>query len=85
MIEQIRSKVSENIKDLDGVVGLKKTDQGIAPYLFQNDDDFSTLVVEPRYPLSQITSKLQKQFKANASLNSYELFLLKILLLPFNC
>ena len=63
MIEQIRSKVSEKIKDLDGVVGLKKTDQGIAPYLFQKDDDISTLVVQPRYPLSQVASKLQKQFK----------------------
>jgi ferredoxin len=63
MIEEIRNRVKENLKELDGVVGLRQTEQGTAPYLFQNGDDLSRLVMEPRYPLSDIASKLQKHFK----------------------
>jgi formate dehydrogenase subunit beta len=66
MIEQIRTQVAAQLKGLDGVVALRKTDQGTAPYLFQDGDDLSQLVLEPRYPLSKTASKLQKRFK-NAS------------------
>ena len=34
MIEEIRTQVAENLKDLDGVVALRQTEQGTAPYLF---------------------------------------------------
>jgi ferredoxin len=62
MIEQIRIKVAEYVQDLDGVVGLKQTDQGTAPSLFKDGDDLNQLVLEPRYPLSETLSKLQKRF-----------------------
>ena len=63
MIEPIRTQVAAQIKYLDGVVALRQTNQGTAPYLFQNGDDLSQLVMEPRYPVSETASKLQKRFK----------------------
>jgi ferredoxin len=63
MIEQIRTQVAEQLKELDGVVALHKTEEGAAPYLFTKGDDLETLVMEPRYPVSETTSKLQKRFK----------------------
>ena len=63
MIEEIRTRVAEKLKDLDGIVALRKTEQGAAPYLFQEGDDLSLLVMEPRYPVSETVSKLQKRFK----------------------
>ena len=63
MIEQIRTKVAEIIKDLDGVIGLRQTSLGTAPYLFKQVDDLGQLVMEPRYPLSETLSKLQKRFQ----------------------
>ena len=63
MIEEIRTQLAENLKNLDGVVALRQTDQGAAPYLFQNGDNLEQLVLEPRYPVSETTSKLQKRFK----------------------
>ena len=63
MIDQIREQVKKALKDLDGVVALRLTENGTAPYLFQEKDDLSQLVMEPRYPVSETTSKLQKRFK----------------------
>jgi ferredoxin len=63
MIDQIRSRVEENLTNLDGIVGLRLTDQGSAPYLFQSGDDLSQLVMKPRYPVSETVSKLQKRFR----------------------
>jgi ferredoxin len=63
MIEEIRSKAAGLLEDLDGIVALKETEMGTGPHLFQKGDDTSLLVMEPRYPVSEITSKLQKQFQ----------------------
>jgi ferredoxin len=63
MIEKIRSQVAEQLQELDGVVGLQQTSQGTAPFLFRDGDDLTQLVVEPRYPMAEILSKLQKQFR----------------------
>ena len=63
MIDKIREQVKNALKDLDGVVALRLTEQGTAPYLFQPDDDLTQLVLEPRYPVSETASKLQKRFK----------------------
>lgn len=63
MIEQIRSCADAKLKHLDGVVSLRMTKQGTAPYLYRKGDDLSQLVIEPRYPVSEIVSKLQKRFK----------------------
>lgn len=63
MIEQIRSCVEDRLKNLDGVVALRMTEQGTAPYLYQKGDTISQLVINPRYPVSEIASKLQKRFK----------------------
>jgi ferredoxin len=63
MIDQIRSRVEANLKDLDGVVALRLTEMGAAPYLFQDSADLVQLVMKPRYPVSETVSKLQKRFK----------------------
>jgi ferredoxin len=63
MIEEIRSVVAEKVNELEGVVGLRQTDWGVAPYLFKKGDDLSQLVLEPRYPMAKVTSQLQKLFK----------------------
>jgi len=62
MIDLIRTQVVERLNELDGVVGLRQIDTGTAPYLFQSGDDLGQLVLEPRYPLSETLSKLQKRF-----------------------
>jgi len=62
MIDQIQAKTAELIQGLDGVVGLRQTDQGTAPYLFKDEVEISHLVMEPRYPVSETLSKLQKRF-----------------------
>jgi ferredoxin len=62
MIEQIQAKTAELIRDLDGIVGLCQTDQGTAPYLFSDEAEIPQLVMEPRYPVSETLSKLQKRF-----------------------
>lgn len=61
MIEQIRAHVAEKLPELDGIVALRKTNAGVAPHLFQDGDDLSTLVLEPRYPLALQVSRLQKR------------------------
>jgi ferredoxin len=63
MIDDIRSLVENKLNELDGIVGLRQTDHGVAPYLFQRDDDITQLVLEPRYPLAQVASQLQKRFR----------------------
>lgn len=63
MIEEIRTQVSLQLKDLDGILALRQTSLGAAPHLFQTEADLSQLVVDPRFPLSEIISKLQKRFK----------------------
>jgi ferredoxin len=63
MIEEIRTQVAERLKELDGVVALRKSDEGASPYLFRDGDDLDTLVMDPRYPISGTASKLQKRFQ----------------------
>ncbi|MBC8505579.1 MAG: 4Fe-4S binding protein [Anaerolineales bacterium] len=63
MITEIRDKVAEQLEKLDGIVALRSTEDGAAPYLFQQGDNLEELVMNPRYPLSKTASKLQKRFK----------------------
>jgi formate dehydrogenase subunit beta len=62
LIEEIRTHVAEKLKELDGVVALRRTATGTAPHLFHDGDDLSQLVLEPRYPLASVVSLLQKRF-----------------------
>jgi len=62
MIEQIRQVVAERLNELDGVVGLRKSSQGVAPHLFQKGDDLSELEIAPKYPLTTLVSKLHKRY-----------------------
>lgn len=62
MIEEIRAHVAERIEDLDGVIALRRTTEGVAPFVFQENDDLSQLVIEPRYPLAPLVSLLQKRY-----------------------
>ena len=61
-IEELRAHVAEKLKELDGVVGLRRTAEGTAPYLFREGDDLSQMVLDPRYPLASVISLLQKRY-----------------------
>lgn len=62
MIEDVRAHVADKLQELDGVVALRRTAEGTAPYLFRKGDDLSQLVLEPRYPLASVVSLLQKRY-----------------------
>lgn len=62
LMEELRAHVAEKLKELDGVLALRKTEVGTAPYLFQEGDDTSELVLEPRYAMGLIVSTLQKRY-----------------------
>jgi formate dehydrogenase subunit beta len=62
IIEEIRAHVAEELQNLDGIVALRRTTEGTAPYLFREGDDLSQLVLEPRYPLASVVSLLQKRY-----------------------
>jgi len=61
-MRELRAHVAERLRELDGLVGLRRSAEGTAPYLFQEGDDLSQLVLDPRYPLATIVSLLQKRF-----------------------
>jgi hypothetical protein len=61
--------VAEKLQELDGVVGLQQTAEGIAPYLFREGDDLSQLVLDPRYLLAPVVSLLQKRYPEARSLS----------------
>jgi ferredoxin len=62
MIEQVRTHVAGKLKELDGIVGLRQTNQGTAPHLFKVGDDLAQMVLEPRYPLALVVSRLHKRY-----------------------
>jgi formate dehydrogenase subunit beta len=62
VVEQIRARVAEKLQNLEGIVALRRTTEGTAPYLFRPGDDLSELVLEPRYPLASVVSLLQKRY-----------------------
>ncbi len=61
-MEQLREDVAKTLEELDGVLALRQTEVGTAPYLFQREEDLSSLALEPRYPVGKIISTLQKRF-----------------------
>jgi len=61
-MDQIRQAVAERLKELDGVVALRRTCEGVAPYVFQKGDDLAELEITPKYPVMTLVSKLHKRF-----------------------
>ena len=61
-LDEIRKAVAERLNELDGVVALRKSSQGVAPHLFQKGDDLSELEISPKYPLTTLVSKLHKRY-----------------------
>jgi len=61
-MDALRAHVTEKLPELDGVVGLRRTVEGTAPFLFRPGDDLSELVLSPRYPLASVVSLLQKRY-----------------------
>ena len=45
LTKELHDHVAEKLEDLDGVLALRRTDVGTAPYLFQKGDDLSELVL----------------------------------------
>ncbi|MBU0704466.1 MAG: hypothetical protein KKC18_11435, partial [Chloroflexi bacterium] len=61
-IEELRAHVADKLQELDGVVALRRTAEGTAPYLFREGDDPAQLALEPRYPLASVVSLLQERY-----------------------
>ena len=68
-LEEIRKLVAERLAlpvqagmGVDGVVALRALNGNVAPHVFQKGDDLSELVIEPKYPLMTLVSKLHKRF-----------------------
>ena len=62
VIEDVRARVAEKLEGLDGVVALRSTDEGTAPYLFRASDELSELVLDPRYPIAPVVSLIHKRY-----------------------
>ncbi|MBN1887994.1 MAG: hypothetical protein JW850_08380 [Thermoflexales bacterium] len=62
--QEIRHVVAERLDELDGVVALRKSPEGVAPHVFKKGDDLSGLEISPKYPLMTVVSKLHKAFPA---------------------
>jgi len=62
MIEDVRRVVAERLEELDGVVALRRSSEGVAPHVFRKGDDLSELEIAPRYPLMTVVSRLHKAF-----------------------
>lgn len=62
LMEALRAYAPEKLQELDGVLALRRTEIGTAPYLFREGSDFSQLVLKPRYPLGKIISLLQERY-----------------------
>jgi formate dehydrogenase subunit beta len=62
MIDEVRRIVAKHLEELDGVVALRSSDQGVAPHLFRKGDDLSELEIVPRYPLTTVVSRLHRMF-----------------------
>ncbi len=60
-IEAIRERIAQMLEELDGVLALRRTVVGTAPYLFQSAESLSDLVLEPRYPVGKTISALQRR------------------------
>jgi formate dehydrogenase subunit beta len=59
--DAVRSRVQARLGELDGIVALRRTSGGTAPYLFHDGDDLSQLVLAPRYPMATVVSLLHKR------------------------
>jgi formate dehydrogenase subunit beta len=62
IVEGIRRAVAERLQELDGVVALRQSSEGVAPHLFRKGDDLSELEIIPRYPLMTVVARLHKAF-----------------------
>jgi formate dehydrogenase (coenzyme F420) beta subunit len=62
MMDQIRQAVAVRLNELDGIVALRKSSEGVAPYVFRKGADLAELEITPKYPVMTLVSKLHKRF-----------------------
>ena len=58
MLDALRQIVSNELASLDGVVALRQDGLNVAPHLYHQGDDLSTLVLSPHFPLAQTVDML---------------------------
>jgi len=61
VLEQVRARVAALLEETDGVVALRRTEQGTAPHLFKRGDDVAELALAPHYPLATVARLLQSR------------------------
>ena len=59
MIDELREVVSELLDELDGVVALRESSEGVVPHLFRSGDELAELAIVPKYPMASVVDLLQ--------------------------
>lgn len=60
LVDKVREIVAGKLETLDGVVALAQERHDVAPHLFVPEDELSTLVLEPRYPVALTVREIIK-------------------------
>jgi len=60
LLDELRQVVVDALAELDGVVALRATEEGVAPYLFRNKEGLGGLALAPKYPLPAVLQLIQK-------------------------
>ncbi len=59
LIEQLRTEIERILPEVEGVVALRGSTEGVAPHLFRSGDDLTELVLAPKYPMALVVDLLQ--------------------------
>ncbi len=62
LVEILRGCAARKLPELDGLLGILRTTEGAAPYVFHHCEELAGLVLSPRYPLGGIVRVLQARY-----------------------
>lgn len=60
LIEQLRAKVALTLSEVEAVLALRGSSEGVAPHLYRPGDDLAELVLRPKYPMASVVQLLQR-------------------------
>jgi len=59
-LEALRERIAQALKDVVGVVALRRAYGSVAPHLFQKGEELDDLALWPKYPLANVLRLLQE-------------------------
>ncbi len=59
LIEQLRTEIERILPEVEGVLALRGSSEGVAPHLYHPGDDLAELVLTPKYPMASVVQLLQ--------------------------